>query len=149
MVLNLNSPSLDLSDYVTEELTAYFVNNGAFGDGVFTRDDLDLLDREMELQLSGEVSDETAQSIGKKVGAQTIVTGSLTPVGDVFRLRIRAIAVESAAIQGIFTANITRDRFLAGLLNTSPSPAAPSAPPSRSNSGGGGRVKLPDYLLEN
>lgn len=110
----------------------------------------------MVFQLSGEVSDETAQSIGKKLGAQTIVSGSVEPMGDILRLRIRAIAVESAAIQGIYTANIQKDRFLTSLTATSnnansPSPQTGNNSPSQSPPAGssGSRVSLPDYLLSN
>jgi len=145
VILNFKSSSPQLSEYIMEELTVHFVNSGFFT--VVDRSNLELLQQEMAFQLSGEVSDETAQSIGKKLGAQTIVSGSVEPMGDVFRLRIRAIAVESAAIQGIYTANIQKDRFLTNLTGTSNNTNSPSpSPPSGSS---GGRVALPDYLLSN
>jgi curli biogenesis system outer membrane secretion channel CsgG len=132
----------------------HFVNSGSFT--VVDRSNLELLQQEMVFQLSGEVSDETAQSIGKKLGAQTIVSGSVEPMGDILRLRIRAIAVESAAIQGIYTANIQKDRFLTSLTATSnnansPSPQTGNNSPSQSPPAGssGSRVSLPDYLLSN
>jgi hypothetical protein len=118
--------------------------------------------QEMYFQLSGEVSDETALSLGKMLGAQTIISGSIEAVGDVFRLRIRAIAVETAAIQGIYTINIQRDRFLSSLAgpsgtggnaqqnsNSQSSQTGGSPTPSQSNQSGssGSSVGLPDYLL--
>jgi TolB-like protein len=152
-VLNLRTSSPKLSEYVMEELTAYFVNSGSFI--VVDRSNLELLQQEMAFQLSGEVSDETALSIGKKLGAQTIISGSVEIVGDILRLRIRAIAVESADIQGIYTANIQKDRFLTNLIGNTDNANADSGenipnrnnpPPSQSGSSGGG-VSLPDFMF--
>ena len=119
-----------------------------------------LVQQEMDFQLSGEVSDETARELGKKVGAQIIISGRMTLAGDVFRLRIQATEVETLAIPGNFPVNIVRDRYLASLLNTAPGPAASGAlpPPPASNPapgtpsggrGGTGGVRLPDYLINN
>ena len=156
VVFNFRSPSPQLSEYIMEELTVHFVNSGFFT--VVDRSNLELLQQEMAYQLSGEVSDETALAIGKQLGAQTIISGSIEQLGDIFRLRIRAIAVESAAIQGIFTSNIQRDRFLINLSgtldsdfnnqqnNTTQTQERSTSQPSPS-SGSGSRVSLPDYLL--
>lgn len=152
VVLNFRSPSPQLSEYIMEELTVHFVDSGHFV--IVDRSNLELIQQEMRHQLSGEVSDETALTIGKQLGAHTIVSGSVESFGDIFRLRIRAIAVESAAIQGIYTANIQKDRFLANLLGSSqdtPSQPPPTEKPTSSKgsqSGNtGNRVILPDYLL--
>jgi len=154
VVFNFKSLFPQLSEYIMEELTVYFVNSGSFN--MVDRSNLELLQQEMSFQLSGEVSDETALSIGKKLGAQTIVSGSIEPLGDLFRLRIRAIAVESATIQGIYTANIQKDRILANFTNNNSTSGgnttqnnntqSSQSPQTGSN---GSRVSLPDYLLTN
>jgi len=161
VVFNFKSSSPKLSEYIMEELTVYFVNNGSFN--MVDRSNLELLQQEMAFQLSGEVSDETAMSIGKKLGAQTIISGSIEPFGDLLRLRIRAIDVESATIQGIYTVNIQKDRILTSLTDTTNSGGNTSqnnnpqssqkgntVPSQNSQTGNsGGRVSLPDYLLSN
>ncbi|MDR2786044.1 MAG: CsgG/HfaB family protein [Treponema sp.] len=155
VVLNFSAPTARLAEYVAEELTATFVNEGSWT--VVDRNNLELLQQEMQFQLSGEVDDDTVLSIGKKLGAQIIISGSMEAVGDLFRLRVRAISVETAAIKGINTANIQRDRILGSLAETPPaasatetSPAPAGKPPASSGSGGsggrGGR-SLPGYLL--
>jgi hypothetical protein len=68
-----------VSNYVIEELTVFLVNDRKLI--VVDRSELELLQREMDFQLSGEVSDESAQSIGQRLGAQTIISGSLSPLG--------------------------------------------------------------------
>jgi len=66
--------------------------------------------------MSGDVSDETAQAIGKMLGAQTIISGSITPLGRNYRFRIQATEVETAAIQGGQTVSVIEDATLAALL---------------------------------
>ena len=112
-VLNFAAPP-DVSHYVIEELTAFLVNNRRLI--VVDRRDLEALQEEMDFQLSVEVSDESAQSIGKKLGAQTIISGSLTPIGNVWRMRVKALEVETARIQGVSTHTVQRDRVLSALL---------------------------------
>ncbi|WP_010252973.1 CsgG/HfaB family protein [Treponema primitia] len=112
-VLNFSADPA-VSNYVIEELTANLVNGGNFI--VVDRSELELLQREMNFQLSGEVSDESAQSIGKRLGAQTIISGSLSPLGNRWRMRIKALEVETAKIQGIQAYTIKRDTVLSSLL---------------------------------
>ncbi|WP_010255748.1 CsgG/HfaB family protein [Treponema primitia] len=116
-VLNFNADPF-VSNYVIEELTAILANNGNLI--VVDRSEMALLQREMDFQLSGEVSDESAQSIGKKLGAQTIISGVLNPLGTVWRMRVKALEVETARIQGIQTYTIKRDAVFSSLLSKVP-----------------------------
>ena len=95
-LLNFSSPSEAFSAYVLDELSDRLVNGRKLV--VVDRAQLDLIRQEERFQLSGEVSDATAVSIGQKVGAQVIVSGSLTGIGQVFRVRVRALSVETAVI---------------------------------------------------
>ncbi|MDR0562439.1 MAG: CsgG/HfaB family protein, partial [Spirochaetaceae bacterium] len=92
-VLNFSSTSEVFSDYVIEELSGALVMNNKVT--IIERRSLDLIRKEMQLQLSGDVSDDSAQAIGKQLGAQAIVSGSLTNLGDMYRFRIKAINVET------------------------------------------------------
>jgi hypothetical protein len=60
-----------LSDYVLNELSTLLVNDGRLS--VVDGHNLELLQKEMNFQLSGGVIDETAQAIGKKLGAQAVI----------------------------------------------------------------------------
>jgi hypothetical protein len=104
-----------VSKYVIEELTAFLVNDGNLK--VMNRSELELLRREMDFQLSGEVSDESAQSIGKILGVQTIISGELIPLGTQWRMRVKALEVETAYTQGAQSFTIKRDAVLSNLLN--------------------------------
>jgi hypothetical protein len=103
-----------LSDYIIDELTTYIVNDSTFT--VVERRNLEVLQKELDFQMSGEVSDETALSIGKKLGAQSIISGSVEPLGDIYRLHIQATAVETAQIQGMQNILIVPDAVLSALL---------------------------------
>jgi hypothetical protein len=116
-VLNFAAPPA-VSDYIMEESIAFLVNGEKLI--VVDRNELELLQKEMNFQLSGEVSDESAQFIGKKLGAQTIISGSFVPFGNMWRMRIKALEVETARIQGISTYTIKNDSLLASLLPRPP-----------------------------
>lgn len=116
VVLNFTSNWPQLSDYIIEELIGYLVNEGSLT--VVDRANLETIRKELNFQLSGEVSDETAQSIGKKLGAQTIISGGITAIGSSYRLRIRAISVETAQILGMQNVDVAQDSRMAALTGT-------------------------------
>ncbi|MDR1956156.1 MAG: CsgG/HfaB family protein, partial [Treponema sp.] len=82
-VLNFSSPAEGFSDYVIEELNGLLVQSKKLT--IVDRRSLELIRKEMDVQASGEVSDESAQAIGKRLGAQFIVSGALLDLGDAYR----------------------------------------------------------------
>jgi TolB-like protein len=114
VVLNVEAQSVTLSEYLIDELSSYLVNGKNLI--LVDRKNLSVIQQELEFQLSGEVSDESAQSIGKKLGAQTIILGSVQPLGNEYRLTFRALSVETAAVQGMQRHDIKFDKRLSALL---------------------------------
>jgi len=102
--MNVQSDSEPLSDFIIDELLANAVNDRVFT--VVDRQQLDVIRTEQNLQLSGEVDDETALSVGRFLGAQTIVSGRISSLGGHYRLTIRALEVETARLQGQYNQNI-------------------------------------------
>lgn len=138
VILNIKSSYPPLSEYIIDVLTENVVNDRIFT--VVDRANLSLIQQEMNFQLSGEVSDESAQSIGQKLGAQTIVSGSLTAFGNLWRLTVRALGVEGATVQGMFNRNIPNGVSIAALTSGEPAavtfmPAAPARTQTASSSG--------------
>ena len=78
--INIQSSSEALSDFIIDDLTANAVNDRIFT--VVDRRQLDIIREEQDLQLSGDVDDATALSIGRFLGAQTIVSGWISSLGD-------------------------------------------------------------------
>jgi hypothetical protein len=50
------------------------------------------------------------------LGAQTIILGGLQPLGNEYRLNFRLLAVETAAVQGMYRQDIKFDKRLSALL---------------------------------
>jgi TolB-like protein len=117
VILNIQSVSEALSDYVIDEFIANAVN-----DRVFTavdRQQLALIRAEHEFQMSGSVDDKNAVSIGKILGAQTIVSGRIRKLGDRYRMTIRALNVETAQVQGQYNRNNIIGRTITELMEKS------------------------------
>lgn len=91
------------TDYLTGELEFIWVNEGYV---IIDRSQLDQIRHEQNLQMSGEVDDETAVSIGKFAGANIIVTGRVDGEGVLRRLRLRALDTQTARVLGVASERI-------------------------------------------
>lgn len=109
-ILGISSSYSELSEYILGELTTDIVQLRKLQ--VVTRANLDVIKKEMSFQLSGEVSDETMQQIGAKTGAQTVISGSLKPLGTFYVLDIQAFDVTTATIQDTYRVNVANDETL-------------------------------------
>ena len=114
VVLNFQSPSQRLSDYVLDGMMMELLKSGKLT--VVDRENLELIRQEMKFQLSGEVSDESAQTIGKILGAQSIISGRIEDLGTNYRVVFRTIAVETAALQVLSSKNARKDTQTATLM---------------------------------
>jgi TolB-like protein len=116
VILNIQSEFPALSEYIIDELIANTVNDRVFS--VVDRQQLNTIRAELEFQTSGEVSDESAQSIGQMLGAQIIISGAISRIGDLYRLRVRALSVQSAQIAGQFNRNISNGPTVSALAQS-------------------------------
>ena len=117
-IVSIKSGSSLLSEYIMERLPDYVIDNKeqiTFVD----RSKLELIQREINFQYSGEVDDETMVSIGKKTGAQVIVTGTIMEAGSVYNFSIKLLDVKSARILGSNSIQITHDSTMAGFMGSS------------------------------
>jgi len=113
-VINIDSQLINLSNYVIDNLSMYLVNEDKFI--VIERSKIDILQKEQKYQMSGEVSDETAVSIGKQIGAQFIITGAVLPLGDIHSLHLKITNVQTAQIIGTKIYQMSADKTLIALL---------------------------------
>jgi len=116
IILNVQSDFPALSEYIIDELTANAVNDRVFS--VVDRQQLNTIRAELDFQMSGAVDDTTAQSLGRMAGAQIIISGAVSKIGDLYRLRIRALSVQSAQIVGQFNRNIPNGPTVMALVNS-------------------------------
>jgi hypothetical protein len=116
VILNVQSDFPALSEYIIDELIANTVNDRIFS--VVDRQQLNTIRAELDFQMSGEVDDDTAQALGRMAGAQIIISGAVSRIGDLYRLRVRALSVQTASIEGQFNRNISDGPTIAALVRS-------------------------------
>jgi TolB-like protein len=112
--LNFNSAHDKFSGYVLDELTANLVDSRKLT--VVDRKEVDLIRGEFDFQFSGEVGDDSMQELGRMLGAQSIISGSLTDMGGFQRIVIRVLNVQNASVEVQYRANIINDSIVTALL---------------------------------
>jgi TolB-like protein len=95
-VLSISSRERNLSEFLIEELTYMLVESGLFK--VVDRKSLDAIRSEQNFQLSGDVDDNSAVDIGKMLGANIVITGSVGGADSLRRLRLKALDVKTSEI---------------------------------------------------
>ena len=147
VIINIQSDYAALSEYIIDELIANAVNDRVFS--VVDRVQLETIRMELNFQISGEVDDNSALEIGKFLGAQTIVTGVISPLAERHRMRIRALDVQTAQVQGQYNRNINASPTITALMrggassNTSygTRPASTGNTNTETTSGSGNRTQ--------
>jgi len=103
-VLTFTSSKQAFSDYIIDEIATALAASKNIQ--VIDRQHTDAIRKEFNIQFSGDVSDDEVKRIGKQLGAQYVVTGSLVDVGNAYRFRMAAINIESAVREGNSSLNI-------------------------------------------
>jgi hypothetical protein len=116
-VLSVEAPLKGISDYITDTLTEELLNTA--GARMVSRQSLETVKREQNIQAEEEVDDHTAALIGHIAGWRTVITGVVTPLAEGYRLSLRAVEVETAELLGAKGYLIKSDAVLAGLVNPS------------------------------
>jgi hypothetical protein len=95
-VLNIATGERDTALFIASELEFRLVESGKFK--VVDRKSLDTIRTERNFQMSGEVSDESAVSIGDMLGASIVITGDISGSANTRRLNLKALNVQTAQI---------------------------------------------------
>jgi hypothetical protein len=134
-ILAVRCSSARMSKYIIEELTSAFVSQRIIT--IVGRAQLDQLQDDLRFQMFSEVNDSLAQTVGRRVGAKSVITGSFEPVGNYYRFRVRVMDVESANILVTYSANVQNDQAVASLMNrgTDSSSSSVAATSSQGNYG--------------
>ncbi|MDR3020716.1 MAG: DUF1566 domain-containing protein [Treponema sp.] len=113
-VVNIESPSWALSNYIVGELTGFLVNENKIK--VVNQENIRNIENEIALQLSGDVSDASIQSIGNRLNADFIITGAFTETAGNYRFRVQAARVSTAVIESVATFTVQNSPELTALL---------------------------------
>ena len=95
-VISVSSKDVELATFAIDELEYQLVTAKLFT--MVDRKTLDAIRSEQKFQLTGEVSDQSAISIGQLLGASIVITGSISGTGNIQRLTLKALDVKTAQI---------------------------------------------------
>jgi TolB-like protein len=95
-VISISANNPDLAAFAIDELEYQLVTARQFT--IVDRKTLDSIRTEQQFQISGEVSDQSAVSIGNLLGASIVITGSITGTGNSQRITLKALEVKTAQI---------------------------------------------------
>jgi len=125
-IIGIYSQSSELSDFMMDELTLQFVRLRRIT--IADRANLEAIKKEMSFQLSGEVGDESIQQLGAKIGAETVIQGTLKQLGKSARytLTIRALDVTTAAVTDMYRAAVELNEIEASMLGVKAVKKAPT-----------------------
>ena len=119
-ILSISSDSVNLSDYIINELIANLVNKRLFQIVPRSTVELEAANMEFGFQMSGFVSDESAKSLGKFLGAGTIITGTVTrDSSNSYRLVVNAIDLESFTYQSSYRVSFQNNRQVQTMVGSS------------------------------
>jgi TolB-like protein len=98
-VLGVDSNDRGTAESVVADLEYHLFNSKKFN--VVTRKELDSIQAEHKFQMSGNVSDESAVSIGNLLGADMVITGKIIGSGNSQRLTLQALDVKTAQVKAM------------------------------------------------
>ena len=86
----------DVAKYVQEDVTTALVNSGQFN--VVERAKLKSVLEELQMAQAGLIDPASVKQVGKLLGADIILTGTLAPTGDEWNVNLRVINTETGLI---------------------------------------------------
>jgi hypothetical protein len=95
-VLGISSRNRDMAIFTMDEIEFQLVGSQEFE--MVDRKTLDSVREEQNFQISGDVSDNSAVTIGNMLGANIVIIGSITGSGNTQRLTVKALDVKTAKI---------------------------------------------------
>jgi TolB-like protein len=122
----------ELGRFLAEEFQAALVN-AAKGFRVVDRTHLKAILQEHRLAASGVIDPQAARQLGKIAGVQALVTGSITPLGDIIRVSIKVLDTETAHVISMTTMDVPKTETLSLLVKQGPGnlPTAGDTPHSK------------------
>jgi len=120
-----------LGTYLAEELVTDLFSTGTLD--IVERSMLDKVMSEIKFSQSGAIDPESAQRVGKIIGVEAIVTGSITDLQSYVGVNCRLINTETGRIFGAAQTKIVKDADLQKILEKSMSETSPTEKPTVSS----------------
>jgi len=103
------------SRYIADKLTPYFARSKNFS--VLERALIDKVIEEHKFQASPFVDEDSTQEFGKLLGAETIITGTISELGNAFYINTKAVDVTKGNILTSLDVEIIRNNQMVTLYN--------------------------------
>lgn len=103
------------SRYIADKLTPYFARSKDFS--VLERALIDKVIQEHKFQASPFVDEDSTQEFGKLLGAETIITGTISELGNAFYINTKAVDVTKGNILTSLDVEIKRNNRMVALYN--------------------------------
>jgi len=112
-VVAMEADSARMSSYLIDEMIIVLAGTGRLI--VADRNQLNQAAQDLHFQTSQAANETAARSLGRFMGVQVIVMGSLEPTGNSLYFRVRIIDVDTPAILGVYETNVQNDRMISVL----------------------------------
>lgn len=97
VLYDISAETPETSTFLIDECTRALLDIGSLR--IVDRGSLDKIRDELSFQMSGDVSDESAQRLGAMLGAESLLTGSFDSYRGKYRLTLKSIQVATSEIQ--------------------------------------------------
>jgi len=135
---DLDGNATQLGRFLAEEFSVV-LSSASWSVEIIDRTHLKTLVQESKLSSTGLIDPKTARELGRIAGAQALVTGTITPLGDEVRLTIKVLSTETARHLFSTAVSIPRTQAIEELLRrglqvaSAPSSSAPANPGGRAS----------------
>jgi len=130
-ILNCAAPTDAASAYVLKEMA---IELGKTGGTIVSRADTDRALAAFNIKSNADINDASAIQIGRRLGAQIMVTAVMEKTGETYRLRTRLISTATGKMELSTTANVKDSALVQQLIpppkkaEVTPAPAQTPAP---------------------
>ncbi|WP_339138653.1 MAG: FlgO family outer membrane protein [Candidatus Electrothrix sp. GW3-4] len=114
---DLQGDVTELGRFVAEEFSVALAGAGK-GFKVVDRTHLKSIIKENKLSATGLIDPATARKLGKIVGVEALITGTLTPFGDSVRIAVKILDSSTAEVVDAISGNIAKTEAVKDLLAT-------------------------------
>jgi TolB-like protein len=148
---DLQGNTTDFGRFLAEELVTRLMETEKFR--VIERQLLNKIIAEQKLSLTGVVDPASAKQLGKILGVDAIVSGTVTNLSQSLKVNARLISTETGEIFAVASAEIFKDESVTGLLanggGASPTPAPKPTPQQPDSTKKNQRkVTVRDFIFE-
>jgi TolB-like protein len=117
----------ELGNLLSEELITRLYRTGKFT--VVERQMLNKILTEQKLQASGLIDEDSARKLGRLLGVEALVSGSVSDLNDHIKINARVISTETGQIFGVASVSVLKDETLNRLVAAGSGQAGAGAAP--------------------